>query len=68
MEPVVTREYALRRIQEIARSEAYKHGSNMTFSHVAARCHLDWPDQLIAEGCELAGFPVWDSAPHDALP
>ena len=57
MEAIVTREYAIKRIQEIARSEAYNRGS-VTFEHVAARCPNDWPARLIAEGCELAGFPV----------
>lgn len=67
MEVVVTREFAIKRVQEIARAEAYNRGAAMTFDHVASRCPLGWPPRLIAEGCELAGFPVWTSAPDEAL-
>lgn len=66
MEPIVSREFAIKRIQEAARAEAYNRGSSLTFAHVAARCP-DWPARLIAEGCELAGFPVWATAPEEAL-
>lgn len=63
---VVTREFALNRIKELARGEAFIHGSALTFDHVAAHCPLEWPASLIAEGCETAGFPVWESAPSEA--
>jgi hypothetical protein len=67
MEMVVTREFAIKRIREIVLSEAHNRGSELTFAHVAARCPEGWPAQLIAEGCELAGYPVWSSAPDDAF-
>ena len=67
MEAIVTREFAIKRIKEVALSESYHRGDSMTFSHVAARLPMEWPARLIAEGCELAGFPVWSSVPDDAL-
>lgn len=60
---IVSREYAIKRIKELARTEAYHRGSAITFDHVAAHCPHEWPAELIAEGCELAGFPVWATAP-----
>jgi hypothetical protein len=60
------REQALARIRELARTEAYHQGIHMTFESVAKHCDPKWPARLIAEGCELAGFPVWHSAPDIA--
>jgi hypothetical protein len=64
---MVTREYALKLIQEAALAEFNHRGAAMIFEHVAAR-FPEWPAQLIAEGCELAGYPVGDSTPEDVIP
>jgi hypothetical protein len=63
---VKTKEQALKRIGQLARTEAYHRGIGLRFEHVASHCP-GYPARLIAEGCELVGFPVWTSAPDIAL-
>jgi len=38
----------------------------MTYNDVAQHCPSSWRPRFIAEQCELAGFPVWTSAPEEA--
>lgn len=65
--PGITKEQALAHVQRVARTVAYDHGPAMTYTQVAQRCDARWPARLVAEGCELAGFPVWSSAPDEAM-
>lgn len=63
---MISKEQALRRIGQLARIEAYHRGQlALRFEHVAGSCP-GLPARLIAEGCELVGFPVWMSAPDEA--
>jgi len=57
---------AARRVREIARTEAYHRGPAMTYADVAKHCP-GYAPHFIAEHCELAGWPVWSSAPNEAL-
>lgn len=49
------------RVRVLARIFAY-HGE-LSFHSVRKECDPSWTDQFIAEQCELAGHPVWDTAP-----
>jgi len=57
----------VKRIKEIARAEGYHRGARLTYKDIAKHCDPRWPPRLIAEAAELAGFPVWTSAPHEAM-
>lgn len=59
-------EDAGRRVREIARAEAYHRGAAVSFGDIARHC-TGYPARFIAEQAELAGFPVWTSAPDEAL-
>jgi hypothetical protein len=59
-------EQAGRRVREVARAEGYHRGAAMTFDSIARHCPPEWPARFIAEQAELAGFPVWTSAPDEA--
>lgn len=63
----MTWEQAVNRVRELARTEAYHRGPFMTFNDVARHCPSSWPARFVAEQCEAAGFPVWSSAPDEAI-
>lgn len=53
-------------IREVARAEAYHRGAFLQFEHIATRFPAIRA-RFICEQAELAGFPVWVSAPDEAL-
>ena len=55
-----------KRIRELTRIEAYHNGINLKYEHVA-RWINNVPARKICEVMELAGFPVWSSAPDKAI-
>lgn len=58
-------ETAARQVQQLARVEAFHRGIGLRYEHVAVSCHGLRP-RFICEQMELAGFPVWTSAPDEA--
>ena len=58
---------AERRVRELARTAAYHKGPAMTYHDVAKHCPSHYTPHFIARQCELAGFPVWTSAPEEAI-
>jgi hypothetical protein len=56
-----------KRVRELARMAGYHMGAKMTYDDVAKHVPANWRPRFIAEQCELAGFPVWTSAPDVAL-
>jgi hypothetical protein len=59
-------EYWQKKIQHWTLIEAMHHGINLKYWHVA-RWIEGVPSRKICEAMELIGFPVWTSAPEDAL-
>ena len=53
-------------VRELARIEGYHRGIALTYQDVARHCPGEWRPRFIAEQCELAGWPVWTSAPDEA--
>jgi hypothetical protein len=56
-----------KRVRELARAEGYHRGVFMTYEDVARHLPPTWSPRFIANQCELAGWPVWSSAPDEAL-
>lgn len=54
-------------IRQHARVAAYFCGAGLAYSDIARWCPADWSPRFICEQAELAGFPVWASAPEAAL-
>jgi hypothetical protein len=68
VEAHTSREAAASHVRKVARAAAHERGeSSMTYADVARHCPSTWPARFIAEQCELAGFPVWTTAPDEAL-
>jgi len=53
-------------VREIARTETYHRGAHTKYEHIACRFPGVRP-RFICEQAELAGFPVWSSAPDAAM-
>lgn len=60
-------EQAKRQVREAARTAAYHKGPAMTYEDIKAMCTPEMSPRFICEQAELAGFPVWTSAPEEAL-
>lgn len=56
-----------KKVRELARIEASFRGADLRFEDVARHVPACWGARFIAEQCELAGFPVWASAPESAF-
>jgi hypothetical protein len=61
--PTITLEAAAKQVVQAARTAAYHHGAGLTFADIRAMVPSDVCDQFVARFAELAGFPVWASAP-----
>lgn len=60
-------EQAAKQVRQAARTAAYTKGAAMTYEDVRAMCTPDMSPRFICEQAELAGFPVWTSAPDEAM-
>jgi hypothetical protein len=63
----MTNEQAKRQVREATLTAAYHRGPAMTYDDVAAMCTSDMSPRFICEQAELAGFPIWSSAPDEAM-
>ena len=66
MSTTILRDIAARRVRELARTEHYHRGAACTYEDIARHCD-GLPARFICEQAELAGFPVWTTAPDVAL-
>jgi hypothetical protein len=65
---MLTPETAKRQIQQAAMTAAYQRGASFTYADVSALLtpELREVPRFVCEQAELAGFPVWTSAPNEA--
>jgi hypothetical protein len=60
-------------VREIAVAVAYHRGAAMTYNDILGSLRLRmnvehaWVPRRLCEAAELAGFPVWSSAPDEAM-
>lgn len=58
--------HVARRVREIARAEGFHRGPRLTYQDIARHVR-GVRSRFICEQAELAGWPVWASAPDSAL-